>query len=646
MLSEASINNKFNKLSRDKSLEYKFDERVINQIKKEKKILNETQNVCLLQRNTYLQQLDKEETVKRLKELSVNNFYNSDVFEIMQCFINSIILTNESYSIPKSIHRYFYNLKQIGSDSANGVALKSSLKDEDNFFVIKAPKNPKNFNDLIHESFVALKGTNSLRKKIPNFSYVYGIISCTAPILKGKEVQSWCMDSESSNVFYSIYENINNNIAMRDYITNCTAEQFMMIFIQVMYALKIAAEDINFTHYDLHYENVILRPMGEKEKIYIKYESSITGNSFVFCEKYVATIIDYGMSNIKYPSSSPPFSLGGEDLEEEENYGNISEFLDDLNITNKCNIIFDVYKFLLFSFLGMKESKNNSYNILKPLFNYFDTTDYLDTVLDTQWPSRYAIPFLSNELNFDINDWINYCINFCNEKGWVDIVINNSPGNDNILQCQNGECSENYTKDFKVIDYENNLPKTFPEIYDLIVIMYYNNSDNLDNFKTLIENNMPNLINDYIILMDNIFEKIDGIANGLNYIKMIDDVDAVVEEYNEYLNNFYNMVKLIELVKEYILNYNACNLVIKYFEFPSIEINNNIYYNILNIKNKYLDKIYNLLVEYEKILTGIKNKISTLNKNRKNFIKEDEFKLINSFLNNIGIEISIINSIN
>ena len=624
-----ALNDKYYELNKQNPNTFKAEKQ--QQEVLELEILKNNKTNCILSNDTELENLDREDVVNRLKSLVNDSFYDNGVMNIMKCFINSIILTNNGYSINERITNYFTNLKQIGAQSANGVALSASLNNENNFFVIKAPQNPDDASALIHECFVGLNGTNSLRAEIPNFAYIYGFVNCSAPIIKNKEVISWCMDSKNANVTYAIYEKINNSISLATYIETCTAEDFMKIYLQILYALKIAERKIGFTHYDLHYENILLRKI-DRDNFFIKYD-----NIYLDSNSYVATIIDYGMSNIKYTVNDVPI-----------NFGNMSN-LEDLNITNDCNILFDVYKLLMFSLKRFKEKNNSEYNILKSLFLYFNSIDTIDEVIKNEWQSRYAVIIPRTIINFSIDDWINYCLTYMNKNGWENPTGEVNPNIENILQCVgNGSigCYSNTSLlEYLDVNTDTILPRSYLEIYDLHMILKNNLLKHerlknlfLENYNTVFLNNEANLLYTLRTFFEN-YTYID--------IEISTDIQAYSENYDLYMKNFYSKI-------EYLTNFKKSNVYLTIFKNLNTLYNIDIYSEAFVQSTEFLNflktinserVVYDILKSLNtvyKTLLNIKSlfliKLKELNINTNEYkITKRNYDTLLFFINNVKI---------
>ncbi|PCJ28511.1 MAG: hypothetical protein COA94_03530 [Rickettsiales bacterium] len=221
-----------------------------------------------------------------------NNYYDPKVMESAACLVNSELDTNKNDVIGLRIKNWLTNLRII-SEGVEGYALSVGLGNTKDVFVMKTPKSG---NNLLHEFFVGIVGLNKLRKIIPNFVYTLGGFGCPAPIVQGEELVSWCGGDSDDSVDYILYENVDQSITLKEFILGgCSTDEYLNIYIQVLYALNIAGKEIDFMHYDLHTGNVLVRTISEDE-VYVPYK---IGESVHYLKtKYLAVIIDYGFSSI------------------------------------------------------------------------------------------------------------------------------------------------------------------------------------------------------------------------------------------------------------------------------------------------------------------------------------------------------------
>lgn len=419
--------------------------------------------------------IDPKEIVKRLHSLNANNvkselrerFYNQELFKAMSCITSSAYYyeSETSLSQRERIHEIYSKLRQIGAESAVGYALSGGLKDITNdVFVLKAPRNPIDKDELKHECSVAFYGTNQLR---PHFAYVYGMIVCAPPFIDSstKDVMAWC-ETNKSAVAYAVYENISPAVSFQDYCKKCSAYDFMMYYLQVLMALKLAVNTCGFTHYDLHNENVLLRKVSE-EPFYLPYKWG-TDKIYLKSNGYVSTIIDYGMSHIQLRDNQTGeirhFGKAGE-----TSWEAVGIYRD------RANPICDVYKLLGFSMNTFLSSNKAVFTTLAPLLRYFNKTEAPEIIIANQdtRSTYYAFPDMPN---FSLDDYIQFCADFAAQLGYTDIVATKPAGP--VMSCEEGMCKKFYEEMSYVginLNEKVSIPMTFLEFYDVIGTLSENN---------------------------------------------------------------------------------------------------------------------------------------------------------------------------
>lgn len=228
---------------------------------------------------------------------------NSNLHDNISCAVDAIIMNNK---LPggfaplqrERVRNWFESIKQIGKPSVEGYAFSTSFTDDTNLFVMKAPRNPKN-DELIHEAVVGFYAMNKLRHILPNYMYVYGYVNCSPPAVVDKNVATWC-SSSNPGVSYLISENIRDAVPIGDFVTNpeTTPMDLMAVWYQIENALNLANKRYGYTHYDLHYENILVRKY--RKLIAIPYFSTNNDTKIYgyIVTQYVPYIIDYGYSRV------------------------------------------------------------------------------------------------------------------------------------------------------------------------------------------------------------------------------------------------------------------------------------------------------------------------------------------------------------
>lgn len=399
-----------------------YDTRLINQVsgkvkaqrKREEEILKASQVCPISSIQKHLSSLN----IQKLAEMTSEQFYNSDVMELTSCTLqaisqpafykklNSHFNGHETpdwfgdgifYQTPNNhgdlelinrINGWFYDLRQIGEESADGIAMSAKLKDQ-SIAVVKVPRRPDN-EDFIHELMVGTRGTNLARKdNIYNFALVWGGFKCPTTVVdpNTKQVTSLCGNPWMPDVQYILYENIWPSKALEDYAKNCSASQYFSAMVQIMLATEYGHRRFDWTHYDLHAQNVLMREInltnvrktitrqgvqGGKE-FYLPYK--LGQKTYYVKATHLATIIDYGRSHIMYDKEH--FGFG---------------FPEATTYPDESFPLFDIYKILMFSSNHLNQNDTEVSRVANAFFSYFNPAENIFDATVRQNETYYQLP--------------------------------------------------------------------------------------------------------------------------------------------------------------------------------------------------------------------------------------------------------------
>ena len=336
----------------------------------------------------------------KFKELIANHYYDPVVMKEAICTTNSLfyLLPEEpgNYAINDRVREWITRLKQIGSPSVEGYALSAALTNNlisaNELFVVKAPRDPL-FDNLLHELFVSFH-LNELRQYNPNFAVSYGGFKGTPPVIdSNKQVVSWNLKS-SSPVNYILYENIQPAISFGKYVEDMPFENIIDKYLQVLYALLLANKLIDYTHYDLHAENVLIRDIpnnGLNNKVAIPYLTERNEIEYIMTNK-IATIIDYGFNHVKIDGV---------------HYGIYDRVSYGVN-PDRSFPIYDAYKLMMWIIFRMKSALNMDYRKFEPLFRFFNKTDNFDDAIKAQVKYVYSLPYNNQTASIKLTDFLTY----------------------------------------------------------------------------------------------------------------------------------------------------------------------------------------------------------------------------------------------
>ena len=248
-------------------------------------------------------------------------------------------------------------IKTIGEDSSNGFI--KEIKYEKNGYVSYATlKSSKKINadNLAYEYIVGIC-LNKLIDKYPCFLATYGLyyykddkswerVKLTTTVqpalLKGSleithsyygakqgeglQMKEMCNRSKYAAV---LTQHISNAKSVTDMLEHNSFIMNELLYVLYQVYLPLAVLDQNFTHYDLHTNNVLLYDVGQGK--YIEYVYHMRdGAKIKFKSRYLAKIIDYGRSY--WQNSDPKAKLSSKKV-----HGLLCGN-DDCNKHGKCGI--------------------------------------------------------------------------------------------------------------------------------------------------------------------------------------------------------------------------------------------------------------------------------------------------------------------
>jgi hypothetical protein len=533
---------------------YENEVRTRKQRENEEKIIMNTP-ACSINAMKALKTNISDLNVDKLAKLLNEQFYDAMVMKTILCITDSIFYTdngNDAIPYNERIREWIRDLKQIGQESVEGIAMRASLKDpkedpshklQNNIFVIKAPRNPNNM-ELLHEMFVGLQ-LNKLRSEIPNFAYVFGGFKCAPPIIdkKTKEVELWCSNTENV-VNYVIYENIVPSISMDDFSKKCIFDQFCNRLFQLCYSIDLANKKFDFTHYDLHAGNVLNRTTNY-DQFYIPYLTEKGVREYLLTDG-IATIIDYGISHITYDGVG---------------YGDYSR--QDFQVfPDRSFPISDIYKFLLMNMRTMYFNRNDEcFGKCRTLLAFFNNIESAEDILANQDAAFFYLPYNQVTSGIKIADFARYMRIVCEEYGVENFIHDVPQPGIKIMGCDDPEASGVCYTNLGIVkelgidkfDFKAHDTLQFMELYSRVSKM---DDPNVDKYLEKLKQNF-----NYYQKMDEtgnrlekLYTKADGILKSikryniskLSLSYLLKDT-TILEGYRKYLDD---MIELLNLLKD------------------------------------------------------------------------------------------------
>lgn len=484
-----------------------------------------------------------------------HQFYEANLMRELHCLIGSLTFQmpydDQLTFVNRRMRHYFHPLQRIGGDTAYGVALNPTIEGAKDLFVIKAAKeSTKEVNfSTYHETFVGQAALNQLRyQDIYNFAYVYGGFACTTPyVTPAGEVATWCSTTDRA-VNYVIYENITDSVPFADVTKTANVTTILTYYIQLMYALGAANEQFDYTHYDLHGNNILIRRLRDTVCIPIQ-----TGNGTEYLAvSEIPTIIDYGYNHVKINGQN--YGMPGHE--------NQSVFWD------ASFPLHDAYRVFMYIIISLTIDKRQAeLQEMTDLFHFFVEDKY--TIAD--FFNVMTSKTLDQQFFFNILTYTpaRARVNCRQVAAYIRAhypAINNlfqaTPmANLKLLSCSHGQVCESSI--FK-LQHQRHLGLDGYEVYNRInMIKHYNpQADILAELKI---SNVPDFLNRQKILVDN---QLVQTANSLNEIELIEARINPINYTREQIDQMIIQQELIayDQFTEAVLNFYVYYRLMKFFK--------------------------------------------------------------------------------
>lgn len=454
----------------------------------------------------------------KFRQILTKYFFDGAMMKVAFCILESIIadqgkLADGGLTENQRVRHWIRADKQIGSESVFGYAMSTSFDDSEALLVAKAPRPNVGAGDSIHEYVIGALALNNLRQYIPNFAYVFGTFDCASPVIgANKEIDTWC--GYQPGVNYVIYENVNPAVPLGNLNKNITFDRFLNYYLQTLLALRLAREKYDFTHYDLHDQNVLIRKLPQR--VSIDYNTP-EGQRYVVTDA-IATIIDYGQSHAKING----VSVGYYGLEA---YG---------NLPTHAFPLFDAYKLLLMSMRTMMHADNHAFHGAATLLRFFTPEDPV-SVVKQQSKFYYVLPRTKKVLKYGLDDFLKYIIKL------YPTALSEKP-NVPLLKCAAEQC-KNPRASLKWLDLSKE-----PEASDLLSL--YDLSKKFQQEGNIKEE--EKLLKSYPYQQDigktlsNITYNLDEMEKRLNNFRPIPLSGENLPAYRQQFDKFAEMVDLLE----------------------------------------------------------------------------------------------------
>lgn len=435
-----------------------------------------------------------------------------------------------------------------------------------------------------HE-FKILSRINDIKKFCPHFVGTYGM---TCIPISNKFISNNC-DSDNEDEKIGLFEQDSNylptNILFQNYVSDLSYYKILKFghkniihsqILMILCALEISQKTINFTHYDLHLDNILIKTCDENTyNIYI-----IENKKYIIpTNGYYPVIIDMGNSFVD--------SLKGNNMTSTiMNYHNGLQ----PNVYDKIN---DIHHFLLSTFDYLEYKSPQWYSMSYRIMHEFRN---IPLIRGKGWKK------LDIDVGKKLHDYISQ--NIKPTKIFEDYEYNLLDILCNLIELP----VENYTE-FNTQDFNKALYSFFIEIEKLDIEELVHNFEPLFIIKELVSIFNANINNTNIKNIENQFKmNINFLISKSSYPKNFD---------------FYNTFSCMKIIK------NNLPYLINTFIKPNILLIND-KYNLTNVKSP---------IDMFKILKNNLSQRYSFNINTKfNIIDSDKKQNFEIFINNIMSE--------
>jgi hypothetical protein len=279
--------------------------------------------------------------------------------------------------INRKIKKYEWltDIRPFGSKSKQGVVNKSLIFDT-LYIVVKKAKTSK-FDEITLRDFCVGINLNKILNDAPFFVRTLGCF-------------------QYKNQFHIATEFI-DGVNLKEFLQRKgnTFADFLNIFFQILLGLEIAQNKLNFAHYDLHTDNVILVKSNQN------FEVSLYGYNYLIKHDFKPVMIDFGLSSVYTKGQT----LGQKSLETKGIYNHLSPG-------------YDIYVFLLFCIDIVQTSNISIFKGITDLLLFFkiETNISMDILTNNHIKSlkkgvsnlipykfiQYLVQKYPNYLNVDI----------------------------------------------------------------------------------------------------------------------------------------------------------------------------------------------------------------------------------------------------
>lgn len=238
--------------------------------------------------NNFIHFKHTNDTMKQIGVVSENGFVNEITYVREKYTAHSIIKSSSRNSADNLFYEYLCGLVINSWCTRFPCFLETyGLYEYQDEYTWNKVKDNKTTNINAVKKYMTLLSNDSINIDSDNFNKIL-----TKSCLNSKYIAIMIQHIKNAKTLYDFFlEQANKHI----FVNN----QLVAILFQVYFAIHVLKD--NFTHYDLHIENVLIYQPNQNGYIHYHYVL-LNGNTISFKSPYMAKIIDYGRSFFKHES--------------------------------------------------------------------------------------------------------------------------------------------------------------------------------------------------------------------------------------------------------------------------------------------------------------------------------------------------------
>lgn len=229
---------------------------------------------------------------------------------------------------------------------------------------------------------------NHLRHKCPNFRYFYGFLNVDEIVGDETRIESWLPNPNVGKYSLMLWENVEMNphaMVVSSALRTMSREQFLNMYLQILYALRLADDKYEFTHYNLTPDNVYLVTTKE---------TAIPYNGEYLETTKFAKMIDYRHAHAAVHVAGGEYHFGTTGLS---------------TFQTQSFPLQDAYMFLMTCMVLARGYDNGEVvETGRILHQFFNVEDTLENALYDQEQFKYHLPYTKETKVWPLADYIAY----------------------------------------------------------------------------------------------------------------------------------------------------------------------------------------------------------------------------------------------